>query len=254
VENTWVAHAAFMKNIWCLTPSGESLLTRSYAVLQEIAQLQDEMKPYSEGVRGNVRLYANATAISELLPNVLAKFFTTHPHVTVDLQERLSMEIVQAVRDGLADIGVISALVRADGLETFPYKKDRLVLVVSICHPLAHLSEISFADALEYDFIGLASNSITHSFLKQEVSLLGGVMRQRIQVGSFDAMSRMIEGNVGIGVLPEMVALRHASSMKIKPIKLIDDWAMRELRICVRKKEDLPIYAKEIIALISQVS
>ncbi len=78
-----------------LTPSGESLLTRSYAVLQEIAQLQDEMKPYSEGVRGNVRLYANATAISELLPNVLAKFFTTHPHVTVDLQERLSMEIVQ---------------------------------------------------------------------------------------------------------------------------------------------------------------
>lgn len=127
-----------MKNIWCLTPSGESLLTRSYAVLQEIAQLQDKMKPYSEGVRGNVRLYANATAISELLPNVLAKFFTTHPHVTVDLQERLSMEIVQAVRDGLADIGVISALVRADGLETFPYKKDRLVLVVSICHPLAH--------------------------------------------------------------------------------------------------------------------
>ena len=122
-ENTRVAHAAFMKDIWCLTPSGESLLTRSYAVLQEIAQLQDEMKPYSEGVRGNVRMYANATAISELLPTVLAKFFTTHPHLTVDLQERLSMEIVQAVRDGLADIGVISALVRADGWKRFHIKK-----------------------------------------------------------------------------------------------------------------------------------
>ena len=237
-----------------LTPSGELLLSRAHAVLNEIAHLQEDMQPFSEGVRGHIRLYANATAISELLPGVLAKFFISHPHVTVDLNEQLSLDIVQAVREGLADIGVISALVRADGLESFPYKKDRLVLAVAWDHPLALCAEIQFAQALEYEFIGLASNNATHSFLKQEVSLLPGVMRQRIQVGSFDAMSRMIEANVGIGVMPEMVAQRHASSMRLKTVQLLDEWAMRELRICVRKRDELPVFAKELMDLIDQAN
>ena len=48
-----------------LTPSGELLLNRAQAVLDEIAHLQEDMQPFSEGVRCHIRLFANATAISE---------------------------------------------------------------------------------------------------------------------------------------------------------------------------------------------
>lgn len=234
------------------TPAGEVFLDHARKVLNELEQLQSEMRPFSRGVRGHVRLFANATAISELLPQVLAKFFDIHSVISVDLQERLSPEIVRAVHEGIADIGVISGLVRADGLETIPYRKDPLVLAVPADHPLAQQGYIQFSEALEYDFIGLDARSATHSFMQQEVSQAGRAMRQRIQVGSFDAMCRMIEANVGIGVLPELAARRHARSHRIRTLQLTDEWTVRELRICMRKRAELPVFARELVDFILQ--
>ena len=235
-----------------ITPAGEVFLDHARKVLQEIEALLVKMQPFSQGVRGHVRLFANPIAISELLPEVLAQFFAIHSVITVDLQERLSPEIVRAVHEGIADIGVISSLVRADGLETLPYKKDRLVLAVPASHVFAELQYIHFAEALEHDFIGLDTHSATNRFLQQEMAVLGRALRQRILVGSFDAMCRMVEANVGLGVLPEMAARRHLKSMRIKTIQLLDEWAVRELRICVRSRGDLPVFARELIDFILQ--
>lgn len=234
------------------TPAGEVFLDHARTLLAGVEQLQSEMQPFSRGVRGHVRLFANATSISELLPEVLARFFQIHSVISVDLQERLSPEIVRAVHEGIADIGVISGLVRADGLETIPYRKDPLVLAVPVDHPLAAHGHLQFSQALAYDFIGLDARSATHFFLQQEVSQVGRTMRQRIQVGSFDAMCRMIEADVGIGVLPELAARRHANSQRIKTIQLTDDWTVRELRICMRKRAELPVFARELVDFVLQ--
>jgi DNA-binding transcriptional LysR family regulator len=234
------------------TQAGEVFLQHARKVIEDVELLQGQMRPYSRGVRGHVRLFANATAISELLPKVLAKFFALHDVITVDLQERLSAEIVRAVHERIADIGVISAQVRADGLETLPYKQDRLVLAVPFGHPLAEVSDVAFADALDYEFVGLDAHSATYSFLQNEISQQRRGMRQRIQVGSFDAMCQMIEAGVGIGVLPEMTARRHSRSARIKTVQLLDEWAVRELRICVRSRSSLPVFAHELIDFIVQ--
>ncbi|PLC52153.1 LysR family transcriptional regulator [Pollutimonas nitritireducens] len=235
------------------TRAGEVLLVHALRVLDEIEQLQNEIQPFSQGVRGHVRLFANATAICEFLPEVLARFFETNPAITVDLQERLSAEIVHAVLEGVADIGVISARVAADGLETLPYKKDQMVIVAPQNHPLAEVESVHFADALDYEFISLDSRSASYSYLQQEVELLGRAMHKRIQVSSYDAMCRMVEAGVGIGVLPEMAARRLARLSRIAIVQLRDEWATRELRICVRKQSELRTFARELIDFILQI-
>lgn len=235
-----------------LTRAGEVFLEHARRVLGEVELLQNSIQPFSTGVRGHVRLFANATAICEFLPEVLARFFEIHSAITVDLQERLSAEIVRAVLEGIADIGVISARVVADGLETLPYKKDQMVLAVPLNHPLSEVQFIHFADTLDHEFIGLDSHSASYTYLQQEVAQLGRGMLQRIQVGSYDAMCRMVEAGVGIGVLPEMAARRHAKSTRIKIVQLLDEWATRELRICVRKQSEMPVFARELVDFILQ--
>jgi DNA-binding transcriptional LysR family regulator len=235
------------------TRAGEVLLEHALRVHDEIERLQSEIQPFSQGVRGHVRLFANATAICEFLPEVLARFFETNPAITVDLQERLSAEIVHAVSEGIADIGVISARVAADGLETLPYKKDQMVIVAPQNHPLAELPSVHFADALEYEFISLDSRSASYSYLQQEVELLGRSMHKRIQVSSYDAMCRMVEAGVGIGVLPETTARRLSALSRIAIVPLQDEWATRELRICVRKQAELRPFARELIDFVLQI-
>ena len=235
-----------------LTPAGEALLECARQVLTDVERLQDIMQPFSQGVSGHVRLFANAWAISEILPGVLARFFQTHTGITIDLQERSSAEIVRAVHEKIADIGIISGHVVTGGVETLPYRKDRLVLAVSEDHPLSEVPFMYFAEALEHDFIGLEKHSATVAYLQHEVAQMRGSMQQRIQVCSFDAMCRMVEAGVGVGVLPDMVAKRLVKATRFKTVQLLDDWAMRELRICMRRRSELPLFARELVDFVLQ--
>ena len=73
---------------------------------------------------------------------------------------------------------------------------------------------------------------------------------QRIQVGNFETACRMIESGVGVGVLPESAASRHAHSMDIAIVPLSDAWSVREMQICVRSLEALPSFAQELVELL----
>jgi DNA-binding transcriptional LysR family regulator len=69
----------------------------------------------------------------------------------------------------------------------------------------------------------------------------------RVQLRSFDAVCRMVECNVGVGVVPATTARRAAKSMAIKAVDLTDAWALRDLTICVRDFAALPSYARQLV-------
>ncbi len=75
--------------------------------------------------------------MTEFLPEVLAGFLSQRPGVTVDLQERLSRDIVRGVLDGTSDMGIIAGPVEASGLQVLHFSTDHLVLTVPVGHPLA---------------------------------------------------------------------------------------------------------------------
>jgi len=86
-----------------------------------------------------VRVLSNTNALTEFLPEALGRFLVAHPQVTVDLQERLSDEIVGLVAEGVADLGIVAATADAGSLQTYPFRTDRFVLVVPSGHPLVPL-------------------------------------------------------------------------------------------------------------------
>jgi DNA-binding transcriptional LysR family regulator len=60
----------------------------------------------------------------------------------------------------------------------------------------------------------------------------------------------MIEAGVGIGILPESAARRHAHTTAISIIPLSDPWAVREMLICVRSLKSLPGFARDLVDLL----
>jgi len=132
-------------------------------------------------------------------------------------------------------------------LETFPFRKDRFVLVVARDHPLAKLRETAFAQMLEHNFVGLDRSSALQRFLADKAAHVGRPLRLRVQLRSFDAVCRMVECNVGIGIVPETTARRTARTMAIAVVDLTDAWAVRELTICIRKLDELPPYARQLV-------
>ena len=92
--------------------------------------------------------------------------------------------------------------------------------------------------------------SAIHAFLIQAADNLGHPFRFRVEVGNFEAVCRMIEAGVGIGVIPELAARRYAQGLKIRTVPLSDEWAERKLHICVRNLEQLPGFARELVNML----
>jgi DNA-binding transcriptional LysR family regulator len=229
------------------TQAGRALLTHARAILQQTERLREDLGAFAGASAGQIRVLSNTNALAEFLPEALSAFLAAHPQVSVELEERLSDEIVGQIAEGVADIGIVAGTVDTGALTTFPFRKDRFVLAVARGHALAKRSEIAFADVLEQNFVGLDRSSAIQRFLSDKAARIGKPLRLRIQLRSFDAVCRMVESNVGIGIVPETTAQRAAKTMAIATVALKDAWALRELTICVRDLKELPNYARQLV-------
>lgn len=235
-----------------LTPAGQAFLHHARRILDNIERLHAELSEYGEGVRGHVRIHSNTSAIIAFLPQDLSAFSRLYPEIKIDLQERVSSEIIAAVRDGLTDIGIFAGHVPAPDLQQLSYRHDRLVLMTPIDHPLAERESIAFNEALAFDFIGLQQDASLQSLLNEQANLAGKALRMRIQVRSFDAICRMIHHGMGVGVLPEQTIYRDLGDLQLKSIPLSDPWAQRELVIGMRRYASLHVTARHLVDHLTQ--
>jgi molybdate transport repressor ModE-like protein len=229
------------------TQAGRTLLQHARTILQQAERLREDLGAYAGGIAGQVRVLSNTNALTEFLPETLSEFLADHPHVSIDLEERLSDEMVGLIAEGVGDIGVVAGTVDAGKLTTYPFRSDRFVVVVARDHPLAQRTEVSFAEVLDYDIVGLDRASAIQRFLAAKASNVGRPLRLRVQLRSFDAVCRLVECKVGIGIVPRTTAERAAKSVAIKAVDLADPWALRELTICVRDVKALPPYARQLV-------
>ncbi|MFN3658333.1 MAG: LysR family transcriptional regulator [Pseudolabrys sp.] len=229
------------------TQAGRTLLQHARGILAQTERMQEDLSPYARGMAGQVRVLSNTNALTEFLPETLGSFLMVHPDISVDLEERLSDEIVGLIAEGSGDIGIVAGTVDHAGLQTFPYRSDRFVLVVAKNHPLAGRARIGFAEVLEYDMVGLDRASAIQRFLADKATRLGRAIRLRVQLRSFDAICRLVEAHVGVGIVPETTVQRAARTMGISAVRLTDAWALRDLTICVRDVAALPPYARQLV-------
>jgi len=229
------------------TQAGRTLLAHARTILRQAERMREDLGAYGGGLAGQIRVFSNTNALTEFLPEALSSFLSTHPHVSVDLEERLSDEIVGLIAEGVADIGIVAGTVDVSSLATYPFRKDRFVLVVAREHPLAKKTKLAFAQLLDHDFVGLDRASALQRFLADKAARIGKPLRLRVQLRSFDAVCRLVECNVGIGIVPETTARRAARTLAIAVVALSDPWALRELTICIRNLAALPPYARQLV-------
>jgi len=229
------------------TPAGRTLLQHARAILRQAERLHEDLGAYGGGFAGQIRVLSNTNALTEFLPEALSSFLAAHPNVSVDLQERLSDEIVGLIAEGVADLGIVAGTVDAGALETYPFRRDRFVLVVAREHALARRAKIGFEEILGHDLVGLDRASALQRFLASKAVRIGRPLRLRVQLRSFDAVCRLVECKVGIGIVPETTARRVSRTMAIALVPLTDPWAVRELTLCIRGVDDLPLYARQLV-------
>ncbi|MDF2464052.1 MAG: LysR family transcriptional regulator [Ramlibacter sp.] len=232
-----------------LTPAGESLLHHARSVLFSLEKMQAELSDYADGVRGHVRVHANISAIVQFLPEDLGDFCREHPQVKIDLEEHLSSEIVRAVQEGAADLGICNTRILASGheLQVQPYRHDELVLIVPRGHALARRKSVQFVQTLDYDHVGLHANSSIYLAMREAAAAEDRTIKLRIHVTGLDAMCRMIHNGLGVGVMPRRAfELMHGVG-NLECVQLTDAWARRSIDLVARDFSTLPVTGRLLV-------
>ena len=218
-------------------------------MLFSLDKMQGELSEYADGVRGHVRVHANVSATVQFLPEDLGSFIRAHDAIKIDLEERLSTEVVRAVQEGAADLGIchVGAAAQGDGLQTRPYRQDTLVLIAPRQHPLAVHDSLPFAASLDWDQVGLHANSSIYRAMHEAAVRDGRGIRLRIRVNGLDAMCRMIHNGLGVGLMPRRAFELLQNVGGLVCIPLTDDWATRHIDLVARDFSSLPVSARLLV-------
>ncbi|WP_227430470.1 LysR family transcriptional regulator [Psychrobacter sp. I-STPA6b] len=230
-----------------LTDDGLKLLKQARSILRQVEQVKHSFSQYRSDATGHVRLYANTTAVTDFLPEILADFLIQRPAVTIDLQERLTKDIIRGVLNGTTDIGILSGSVSTQSLEVIHFSTDRLAVVTPINHPLTQKQRLKFTETLSHPYIGFHNGSTLGNFLSDLQASMGVTMDTRVNVSGFESVCRMVEAGVGISIVPESSANRHQQTMNIHQIYLDEVWAERERSIIVQDYQKLEPVAQALV-------
>src|SRR3712207_3992359 len=216
------------------TPAGRTLLQHARALLAQSERLKEDLAAFAGGLAGQIRLLSNTNALAEFLPEALGAFLAAHPQVSIDLEERLSDEIVGLIAEGVGDIGIVAGTVDTGRLVTYPFRSDRFVLVAPTGHSLAVRADIGFDEVLGRDFVGLDRASALQRFLADKAGRIGRPLTLRVQLRSFDAVCRMVEAGVGLGLVPDTTAQRPPPTPAVPTLDLAGFWALPGLTLWTR--------------------
>jgi DNA-binding transcriptional LysR family regulator len=178
----------------------------------------------------------------------LGAFLSLHPQIDIDLEERSSREIVRAVAQNLAEIGIVGDEVNpAKELQTFPFAEDWLVLIAPSDDVVSRRRTIGFREALDYDYVGLTAGHALQEQMQDHAARAGRRLKLRIRVSGFDAVCQVVGSGIGVAMVPAATARRYRRSTAIRIIALTDTWAPRRLTICIRNLATLPAHAQRLV-------
>ena len=227
------------------TPAGRTLAHHARLVLAQMDRMRGDLDQYGQGLKGLVRVQCNTTALSEHLPPVLGEFLQRHPRVSVDLEERPSHEIADALRAGTCDIGVLADSADLGGLRVAVFRHDPLCLIVpsGMRWPRAASSRWPMRRAR------ISSGWSKAAPCRSTSRSTRAAMARACPTACGCAVSTRSAGwwaRAWAWRSCRAAAVRHGRSAGFRRLDLSDDWAARDLVLCVRG--DLPAYAEELVA------
>jgi DNA-binding transcriptional LysR family regulator len=229
------------------TEAGRALVRHVRSLQASLHALESEVVEFSRGVKGHLRVVANASAISECLPPDLAAFSRAHPHIRISLEDLTSAEAQAAVAEGRADVAIFVPPVLDNRLANWRYRQGALAAIVPAGHALARRRSVRFEALLEHDIVGLHQGAAVHELMRAEAEGQGKPLKARLQVRGFDAIAQLVEAGLGVAVMPAAVAARFAQLFRIHALPLAEPWAERDYLLAVRQQEVLPTVVQRFV-------
>lgn len=198
------------------TPAGRRVLAFAQNVFEDIQTLERDLADIQGQGAGRIRLGASQMVTNSHLQRLLPKFTERFPHVSFDVTNVPSRELVIDVRNERCEIGFGPLQQQMPGLTCHVYASQHMRLYAGESHP-------QFRSLRTGDESALKKSVLITSYLDPiENRPNPRRLRYRFasvwQVASLNLRVELMSRGLGIGYLPEVLVRKHPLGKKLKAV------------------------------------
>lgn len=187
-----------------LTDAGEELVQRARKILQETDEMLRLARNQRDPLSGQLRVALIPTIAPYLLPLVVKKLRKQLPQLKLHLYEYQTEPLLQQLRAGEIDMGILALPVPMDGLELAHLYMEDFAVALPKHHPLANKASIKLTE-LSGDPLLLLEDG--HCFRDQALEVCGKAGLEEDQdyrATSLETLRQMVAAGYGITLLPKL--------------------------------------------------
>jgi len=185
-----------------LTPAGEELHGRSQALLEDAGDLATRAQQLATGNTSLLRIGAMASALDNLIPDLLLAFARERPNVSMRIVEADAPELVHLLETGRLDLALTREYLTSPTLSTTRLFPMYMVAVVAESHRLAGRKNLEIQDMEREPLLLMHPDSASRVLLSRACQAEGLTLRDiRMESRAANGLVALAEGGYGIAVV-----------------------------------------------------
>ena len=188
------------------TAIGTEIIAQARVILNETGKLNEIISERKGDISGELKLGIIPTIAPYLLPQVIVNFMDKYPAVQLIIWEYTTEQIIQQLKSGLLDCGILSTPVGDSSLNETPLFYERFVTYISSSNELLKKKFIK-AGEINPEDVWLLNEG--HCMRNQVLNICQrkkatGGKQFEYNTGSVETLKRMVDLNNGLTILPEL--------------------------------------------------
>ena len=205
-----------------LTDEGREM----YAHALRVVAAADEAWQAMEERRGNVttlsrplRVAADTTVGTYVMPRLLGAFHRRHPNVALQLSIANRAAVRASLLAGEIDLVIAGRPPEVDGLVTEPFLANPLLAVAPPEHVLVGQSRVTLARLAEEVFLLREEGSGTRAAVEEVFEVAGIPLKVGMVLGHVEAIKQAVAAGLGVSVLSALAMQRE---MQYRTLAILD--------------------------------
>jgi DNA-binding transcriptional LysR family regulator len=235
------------------TPEGAILCEQAKKLVSEAQKIAFNLTRSKFALAGTLTLAASSANVASVLTDDLAKFLllAEQGKVQIVINEMMSKDVVQAVREGQASLGVIWDSTETSGLQHVDYWNDQIAVVMNSSHPLSEREQLHIADVSRLDRVTMRHSRHTEALLIRAGVISDDYRASRLEVPTWEAGLRAAAQGVGVFFCSAQLARIYSKAWDLHVMPLADSWNHQVNKIIYPTGLVNPL-AMELVSYLSQ--
>jgi len=220
------------------TPEGREVIARARQIMADVSRLKEFSRQLKYEISGEMKLAVIPTLAPYLLPLFLKSFAEKYPLLKISIRELVTDEIINSLKNGDTDIGLLATPLKDSRLEEHPVFYEEFFAYTAANEKV---SKKKYLLPKDIDLSKLWLLEEGHCLRNQVLDLCelkkkdAGSNKLHYETGSIETLKNLVDHHQGITILPHLATLDLSKKQKEKIREFAHPKPVREISLVVNK-------------------